>query len=71
MMKVILLIAVLLIAAPVWADEKSELQANIRALSWEFQFIQERAKSIQQEIQPLQTRLQAIEKAEQEKKEKK
>ena len=51
-----------------WAGEKEEYQANLKALTWEFQFMQERAKMIQIEAQAIQAKLTDLDKKEAEKK---
>ena len=69
----IFVVASILVGGPVLAGEptKEELTSNIKALTWEFQYLQERAKTIQTEAQVLQQKLQAIEAKEKENKEKK
>jgi uncharacterized protein YlxW (UPF0749 family) len=48
------------------AGEKEELTANMKAVQWEFNYIQERVKTLQIEAQRIQGKLDDIEKKEKE-----
>jgi hypothetical protein len=60
MKKIALIVLCLALAGPVFAGEKEELNAQIQALQWEMNYIQQRSVVIQQQAKEIGAKLQAI-----------